>query len=339
MISRDKTTLIIGYPNAQSVDTVRALTRKKTDVRMLISSDDARHVEKSAFGAKKTVVMLKGSIDKIDLGLAGADYSSLAKKLTSIVYLSTPHIMGMDYVAIKSADFAVREIIELARMSPHLEHICVLSGIDVAGDHKGIFAERDLAVGQGFSSDAQRSRFKAEKIYRKFMNELPITILRVGQLVGDKEGACPLIKLLLSGVGQSKKRHLRRHRPFTLLDGLGEIIAALVSAPYDSRYSTLHLISGDSPMHNELENKVWSMARAIVPASFDLASGARRNLISSHEAWRAGEFFLQQNCEAVIKNSFTQTMLEQRGLKMPAFDDVALANLVDKAAEEIVGFK
>jgi thioester reductase-like protein len=65
-------------------------------------------------------------------------------------------------------------------------------------------AEDELAVGQGFRNDYERSRFEAELLVRRAMGELPCTVLRPSIVVGDSktgeidrvEGPCSIAILL-----------------------------------------------------------------------------------------------------------------------------------------------
>src|SRR5205823_4457876 len=55
----------------------------------------------------------------------------------------------------------------------------------VAGTHNGVFAERDLDVGQSFHNSYEQSKFEAEQLVRA-REDLPFTILRPSIVVGDR---------------------------------------------------------------------------------------------------------------------------------------------------------
>jgi long-chain acyl-CoA synthetase len=56
----------------------------------------------------------------------------------------------------------------------------------VAGDHRGVFGEGDLDLGQGFHNTYERSKWEAEQVVRAHGERLPIQIFRPSIVVGHQ---------------------------------------------------------------------------------------------------------------------------------------------------------
>jgi hypothetical protein len=260
-----------------------------------------------------------------------------------VLQLSLPAPPGSSGAVPHYARSAAREIIELGLAAMRLTHIIALSQLDVAGTGDGVFAEHDLELGQGFADQFQEDRFRAERVYRRFMDRLPITVTRAGWVAGSGRGLCPLIHLLLSvddPASLQSKDPL--NRIFAIdVKTLSEIILGLVQLPPSAGGRTLHLTFGDLPVLNELIPTVKSQTQKLVPAGFELLAGAKRLLRRSDQDlfWSAREFFKKQPEKARISASHTERFLAEQGLPIPCFNDGISKSLTARAAEEIAGFR
>jgi hypothetical protein len=221
-----------------------------------------------------------------------------------------------------------------------LEHLLVLSHVDVAGDCDTTFSERDLEVGQGFSDVDQEERYRAERIYRRFADQLPLTVARCGWIPGNGGEACPLVHLLLA-ISDDLGRDGERPLVIAEAHALAALLAGLFGAPPSRGGRTLHLFDPKQRTAADLGAVVRRQTRDLVPRGYDLSAGARRLLRRGWQAhdWSYREFFRRQPGGARFESAWTEQLLTEHGLRVPALEDEHIAELVEGAVEEIVGFK
>ena len=215
----------------------------------------------------------------------------------------------------------------------------MLSHLDGAGSHAGSFAERDLELGQRFKEPAGEDRFRAERIYRRFVTELPITIARSGWIVGATgEQLCPLVELLLAEADEALKEHGIR-LPLSGLSELVAVVGGLVDHPPRRGGRFLHLAGAEASVAADLATRVKDLAGQLVPAGLDLAAGARRSLSRANVGWSRRHFFRHQPRAARYESAYSTGFLERNGLPLPELAADQLAELVERAVEEIAGFR
>ncbi|MRV75690.1 NAD-dependent epimerase/dehydratase family protein [Duganella sp. FT92W] len=64
-------------------------------------------------------------------------------------------------------------------------HISYVSTAYVAGDRNGLLKESDLRLGQGFWNGYEESKLEAEELVAAAAHELPVTVFRPSQVIGD----------------------------------------------------------------------------------------------------------------------------------------------------------
>lgn len=82
-----------------------------------------------------------------------------------------------------------RRVLELAEQCAArggLRRFAHVSTAYVAGDHRGVFGEGDLDLGQGFHNTYERSKWEAERLVRAYRERLPIQIFRPSIVVGHQ---------------------------------------------------------------------------------------------------------------------------------------------------------
>jgi nucleoside-diphosphate-sugar epimerase len=332
--------LVVGFPGALARAVATAISQSSAaSIRLMAAADDVQkaHALTRTLGPRSRVV--EGDPSRIDFGMAGPAYLDLAEETSVILCLIQPPPPGSS-AKYERARAAAREVLELARAAPGLEHLVVLSHLDVAGTFSGTFAERDLEVGQGFPGVDQEERFRAERIYRRFVDDLPITIVRSGWIVGPGDGNCPLVQLLLS-IADDPGKEGDRMVTLTGAGALARAISGLHGLPPSRGGRTLHLASWDGKTARELSRAARALASDLVPAGFDLIAGARRQLKRDgwDHQWSYREFFRRQPSKARFERAWSDKFLEQQGLPRSDSSEALLGELVEGAVEEIVGFK
>ena len=187
--------LVTGYPRAVARLIAQELLRTEGQrVALVVRSRDldlARDFIASLGEDSARVELLEGDVTAIDLGLAGAEFNGLARRVTAVYHAAQwPHeasdakaLRAMNVQGTREAVALVRAAKETGRAAPRL---VALSSTLVAGDHQGVFREGDLDVGQSFRSEVEASLFRAEVILRR-ATDIPVTVVRPAVIVGHSE--------------------------------------------------------------------------------------------------------------------------------------------------------
>ena len=152
------------------------------------------------------VVRRVGRAFDTDLGLTGADAADLLARTTHVFHAAQLQTGPRAGLRRHNGD-ALGRIVELSLSLPRLERLCVFSTAFVSGTRTGLILEDDLECGQRFRSPWERSLFDAERLLRRMMALLPITVLRPASVIGHSrtgeaesldEGPSYLMRLLVT---------------------------------------------------------------------------------------------------------------------------------------------
>lgn len=147
----------------------------------------------SLFGAdhpyQERVVAVRGDITSPSLGL-GRRRDRLAEQVSEIVHgaASVSFDLGLEDLRAINVD-GTRRVLDFAEhchARGGLWRVCYISTAYVAGEHKGLFSEDDLDVGQGFRNAYEQSKFEAESVVSRARAWLPTTVLRPSIIVGER---------------------------------------------------------------------------------------------------------------------------------------------------------
>ncbi len=185
--------LLTGFPKLLARRLALALlVRPQGRVTVLSRAQD--EAEASAFAGtlpeaqRARFEVLIGDVADLHLGLATAEYRALSQSATDLIHaaelsqLSAP-VRDLERVNVEGT----RNLLELGSDCRKLRRLTHVSTVFVAGDREGVVAEDELAVGQGFRNEYERTRFEAELLVRRAMGELPCTVLRPSIGVGDSK--------------------------------------------------------------------------------------------------------------------------------------------------------
>jgi thioester reductase-like protein len=132
--------------------------------------------------------ILDGDIVDMHLGLSGAEYGALCHEVTDIFHLAATYYMGVSHESAQAVNVeGTRNVIELARDSPHLRRLNHFSTAFVSGSRVGVIAEDELDMGQDFRNAYEETKFLAEKLVRHASADLPVSIYRPSIVVGDSQ--------------------------------------------------------------------------------------------------------------------------------------------------------
>jgi len=135
------------------------------------------------------VIALRGDVTQIGMGIAlGID--RLAERVGEIVHcaaaVSFEQRLAQARMINVDGTRRVLEFAERCHARGRLRRMSYISTAYVAGEHAGCFSEDDLDHGQRFRNSYEQSKFEAECLVHRAMDELPITVFRPSIIVGEQ---------------------------------------------------------------------------------------------------------------------------------------------------------
>ncbi len=183
---------VTGYPGFIGKRLVRFLAEHNPDghITLLVQpkfvKEATAYVEQIKTGARLEI--LSGDIVDMHLGLAGREYQRLVDETTHVFHLAAISYLGMGRdVAWKVNVEGTRGVIELARECRRLQRFVHFSSCYVSGDRVGVIAEDELEHGQSFRNVYEETKYEGERVVKRAMAHLPITIIRPSTVVGDSQ--------------------------------------------------------------------------------------------------------------------------------------------------------
>ena len=205
-------TLVTGFPAFTARMLIRELLSRGERVAMLCQQKFAAAANEflaglAAEGRKVNALVLVGDVLNLDLGLSGEELKRLSREVRVIHHTASIYFMGVTEGLIERVNVeGARNVLELAADMLKLERLVLWSTAFVAGDRTGVILEEDLEAGQRFRNTYERTKFEAERLYRRRMKDLPISVVRPSIVVGDSrtgeidrlDGPYQLIRTLIT---------------------------------------------------------------------------------------------------------------------------------------------
>ncbi|HTN24476.1 MAG TPA: SDR family oxidoreductase [Solirubrobacteraceae bacterium] len=182
---------------------VRELARGERHVFALIRADSDEHATRrlhatlqDALGAvapyADRVTAVAGDLELPRLGLRPDRARELATAVGEIVHgaASVSFELALDRSRAINVE-GTRRMLAFAERCARLgglRRFTYVSTAYVAGEHRGVFAEDDLDVGQRFRNPYEQSKFEAERLVRAARDDLAVTVVRPSIIVGDSAG-------------------------------------------------------------------------------------------------------------------------------------------------------
>ncbi len=331
--------LVLGFPGGVARAAAELLARERRAELLVMASEQdvpaARRLADRLAGAE----VIEGDSERIDFGLSGERYLRLVEEVDELLCLEQPLPPGEEGRRGHSRHSA-REVIELFLASRRLRHLVVLSSLEVAGEGAGRFSESDLDTGQSFWDETSKERFRVERVYSRFSERVPLTVMRGGWLVGDGEGLVPLAQLLLA-VGDDLGKSAARRPLLADAEAVAATASGLVGLAPARGGRVLHLLDSERSSLEDLRTSVVSTARLLVPEGFDLQAGAQRSLrrSSDKKRWSQRELFRRIPERTIVADGYTRAFLRRHRLPAPDLGRDRIVDFSERAVEEIVGFK
>ncbi len=190
MADRGSVVLVTGWPGFIGRRLVRRIARRLAPDRdrlVLLTRPrrtEAAQAELRHLGTPGEAA--EGDVTKMHLGLSGAEYKDLTRRVTEIWHLAARYDPGADPATVRAVNVdGTRHVLELARGAAALARLHHFSTAYVSGDREGVILEEELDRGQGFHDAYERSKFDAERLVRQAMSDVPAVVYRPTIVVGD----------------------------------------------------------------------------------------------------------------------------------------------------------
>lgn len=142
-----------------------------------------------AIGGRVRVIM--GNVSEPRLGVSEADYNHLVGTTTHIIHTAADLRLEAPIEELRKANVTgTANVLQLAH-EVHRDHglsrLSHVSTAYVAGGRTGAVAEDSLSDACGFYSKYELSKFEGEQLVQQAKGQLPVSVFRPGQVVGDSQ--------------------------------------------------------------------------------------------------------------------------------------------------------
>lgn len=193
MTTKRRDILLTGYPSfvARRMLTTIMDRAPEARVRLLVRPDHVdsarRHLEDAGVDRER-VLLLSGDVVSVDLGLSGTEYLDLIAHTTDVFHVASIWYLGVDRKETRAVNVTgARNILDAASEMKRLRRLNHFSTAFVAGDRTGVIMEDELEEDQRFRNAYEETKYEAERLMRRAMSTLPISVYRPSIIVGDAE--------------------------------------------------------------------------------------------------------------------------------------------------------
>jgi thioester reductase-like protein len=286
------------------------------------------------------VVALAADLERPGLGLTKGRRAELAEEVDEIIHCAASVSFSLPLNRARAINLeGTRRVLELAwdcQDAGGLRRLAHVSTAYVAGDHRGVFAESDHDLGQGFNNTYERTKWEAESLLRAHAGRIPVQIFRPSIVVGDdRSGWTASFNVIYNPLrayagGMLRAVPARRSAPVDVVP-VGHVAGAILALDGAGAGRTFHLVAGpDAASVGELIDRTVShldgppirvMApplyrRLIHPLIKRQAGPARRRGLERGEV-----FFPYFAGRVRFASAATRAELEPLGVRVPALSE------------------
>jgi nucleoside-diphosphate-sugar epimerase len=236
---------------------------------------------------RSRAIPLRGDLTLERIGLTESQWQQLTGEVDRILHCaaSVAFHVSFDESRMINVD-GTRRILQLAKaaMRRRLTRFDYISTCYVAGRQAGLIREEDLAQGQSFNNNYERTKCEAEALVRAHRNDVPICIFRLPMVVGDsRTGYAATFKVMYWPLKMLSRGYV------WVVPGDAKGVVDIV--PVDFVCDALEFISADPSQRGKCFHLAAGPERsATVGQCLDLAVatfGARRPLLMNPAVFRS----------------------------------------------------
>lgn len=129
---------------------------------------------------------LHGDVTRPDLGLAPAEIDRLTEEVTGVLHAAADTRFLVSLEATRAINVSgTRNVFELAARCRHLDRVCHLSTVYVAGRRTGTILEPELEHLEGFVNPYEQAKYESEQLAREWMRQLPLLVIRLSTIIDN----------------------------------------------------------------------------------------------------------------------------------------------------------
>lgn len=133
-------------------------------------------------------IAVRGDVMRPGLGMAPRRRAELAETVGEVVHGAASVSFALPLPDSRAINVCGTEnVLTFAQRVKDLQRLAYISTAYVAGDHRGLFGEDQLDIGQRFRNPYEQTKFEAEKIVREHSGDLPTQIFRPSIVVGEAD--------------------------------------------------------------------------------------------------------------------------------------------------------
>jgi nucleoside-diphosphate-sugar epimerase len=184
MLEEAPVLLITGVTGLVGGELLKLLLPARPGWRVVVLT---RRPEKIAeLNLVRDVAALRGDITEPYLGLDDRRYAELKADIIEVIHCAADTRFGLSLGCARAVNTeGTRNVLRLASKCRRLQKLAYLSTVYVAGRSVGHFREEPLCHQSGFCNTYQQSKYEAEQLVSRAMNELPAAIFRLSSIIGD----------------------------------------------------------------------------------------------------------------------------------------------------------
>jgi nucleoside-diphosphate-sugar epimerase len=281
--------LVTGITGNVGIELCRylATARRGEHVRLLIRARDPEELASrwaralaTATGGTVTpadvpgFVPVCGDVSRPELGLARADLEAVRAETTHILHSASLTQFAAPPALLRAANVdGLCHVLDVARGCRGLRAFSHLSTCFTAGRRQGRVLEAELEHGEGFVNGYEASKYEAERIARRAMAELPLSVYRLSLLIGRRDGYVHragafhyFLEKLHAGLLPLIPGHAEARFDILPTDYAVEVLATLCFERFEPG-RTYHIAAGgDAPTTLEWLRMTTDLYRAATPA-------------------------------------------------------------------------
>lgn len=187
-----------GYPGFIATGLMKRLIQCRDDVEKIYllvlpamvdkAEQELQKIVSEVNGSPDIFTILPGDITKENLDIASEMNSELQQSVTHVFHLAAIYDLAVPkHIAFDVNVNGTKFVNNWLRTLSNLQRYVYFSTAYVSGTREGRILETELEMGQSFKNHYETTKYQAEVLVRKVMDQVPVTIIRPGIVMGNSK--------------------------------------------------------------------------------------------------------------------------------------------------------